>query len=140
MKFLLQLICTVSRQPSVPQENASFPQVIHFFLSQAEQLPKLPLFQTYLFLDSEPQLSKYVEVNNRGIKENRSFRKDFHFVTKKKKYKCRQALHEIFLKPKYKFAEVPQSSASTSSFSVVDSSFWWISQPQCQDQQNGEHI
>ena len=49
------------------------------------------------------------------MKENRAFTRN------------RQVLHEIFLKPQYKRAEVPQSSISMNSFSV-DSLFLMISQ------------
>ena len=48
------------------------------------------------------------------------------FITKKQK--SRQALHDIFLKYQYNYAEVPQSFISMQSFSV-NPSFLSISQP-----------
>ena len=48
------------------------------------------------------------------------------FITKKQK--SRQALHEIFLKYQYNYADVPQSFISMQSFSV-NPSFLRIFQP-----------
>ena len=53
-----------------------------------------------------------------------------------KKYKSSHVLHEVFLKPQYKCAEVSQFSISTPYFSVALS---FLRIPQTQDQQIAKH-
>ena len=65
--------------------------------------------------------------NQTSQKNSKSFQKLFFFITKKT-IRNRHALHEIFLKPQYKWAEMPQSSILPQPFYVL-SSFSSISQP-----------
>ena len=70
--------------------------------SQAEQLPKLPSsrhisksLSVHLSPNSEPQLGKSKEFNNRGLKVNRNFKCYFIFLPSHTQKKSRKALHEI---------------------------------------------
>ena len=98
-----------------------FPQTIHFS-SQAEQLRELSPsrhnnnFSVYHFLDSESQLGKSKELNNQAMKVHvkRAFISHSFLLQKKKKKKCRQALHEIFFNLKYSC----EAGASTPYFKI----------------------
>ena len=71
------------------------------------------------------------------MKQNGAFR-SYSFYHRKN---SRQGLHEIFLKPQYKCAEVPRSSISTHSFSFsVNLCFMRIYQLSHQNQQNDKQI
>ena len=90
IKFILQLICTISPYPCSPRQ--AFREGKSFSPSQAKQL--LKGLSVYLFLKFEPQLGKSEEFNNHVMKENRVFRSYFYHQKNN-----RQGLYGIFLKP-----------------------------------------